>query len=159
MDRLGISWQYPWRYPEISKWYPIISQIDIQKISKRYPNVWISMDIYGYLWISMDIYGYLWIPMDIFMGRTPRCFEKFVVCRIFLRPMTRISFMETLRISHKKSCPRRHYNPWWTRISLCYSTELCEWSDAAFSQFIPLLTISAESAYPPTQVVYTCFSF
>jgi hypothetical protein len=63
MDRLGISWQYPLRYPEISIWYPRISQIDIQKISKRYPNVWISMDIYGYLWISMDI----------FMGRTPRC--------------------------------------------------------------------------------------
>ncbi len=63
MDMLWISWQYPWRYPEISRWYPSISQIDIQKISKRYQNVWISLDIFRYPWISLDI------PM----GRTPRC--------------------------------------------------------------------------------------
>ena len=28
-------------------------------------NLWISLDIFGYLWISLDIFGYLWISLDI----------------------------------------------------------------------------------------------
>ena len=58
MDKLGISFIYPWRYPKISKRYPL----DIQKdthTSRDHRRSW-------------DISRYLRVSMDIFLGRTPR---------------------------------------------------------------------------------------
>jgi len=38
----------------------------VKSLGSPFRDLWIFMDIYGYLWIFMDIYGYLWIFMDIY---------------------------------------------------------------------------------------------